>query len=234
MHIHSLQHVSFENPGTILEWISENNHTISYTYFFEENPVLPALDSFDALLILGGYMNVNEEENFPWLKAEKTFIKEVIPTNKKIFGICLGSQLLADALGAKVTQGSEKEIGFFPITFSNEAKSNSIFNQFENETTVFHWHGDTFEIPDNAFQVASSDAFENQGFMIENRILAFQFHIEMDEKIIEALIENEPKELNEKGNYIQTAEMIKSNFKNLNQNKIDFFKLLDNFFIDEL
>jgi GMP synthase-like glutamine amidotransferase len=234
MHIHCLQHVSFENPGTILEWISNNNHAITYTYFFKENPVLPALDSFDALLILGGYMNMNEEEKFPWLKDEKVFIKNVINSNKKIFGICLGSQLLANVLGAKVFKGSEKEIGFFPITFSNEAKSNSIFNHFENETVLFHWHGDTFEIPENAVRVASSEAFENQGFMIENRILAFQFHIEMDEKIIEALLENEPKEWNEKGNYIQNAKMIRSNFKNLNQNKIDFFKLLDNFFIDEL
>lgn len=234
MHIHCLQHVSFENPGTILEWISQNNHTISYTNFFEDNPILPTLDSFDILLILGGYMNVNEEEKFPWLKVEKTFIKQVIEIEKKIFGICLGSQLLADALGAKVTQSAEKEIGFFPIRFSSEAKSNSIFNHFQSETTVFHWHGDTFEIPKNAVRVASSKASENQGFMIENQILAFQFHIEMDEKIIEALIENEPEELNEKGNYIQNAVEIRKNYNILNQNKIDFFKLLDNFFIDEL
>jgi GMP synthase-like glutamine amidotransferase len=234
MHIHCLQHVSFENPGTILEWISENNHTISYTYFFEENPVLPTLDSFNALLILGGYMNVNEEEKFPWLKSEKAFIKEVIETNKKIFGICLGSQILATVLGAKVVQGSEKEIGFFPITFSSEAKNNSIFNHFQNETTVFHWHGDTFEIPEKAIRIASSSTYENQGFMIENRILAFQFHIEMDKNIIESLIENELEELNEKGNYIQNANEIRSNFKNLKQNKIDFFKLLDKFFTDAL
>ena len=234
MHIHCLQHVSFENPGTILEWVYNNNHSISYTYFFEENPVLPTLDSFDALLILGGYMNVNEEEKFSWLKAEKTFIKEVIESNKKIFGICLGSQLLANILGAKVKKGIQKEIGFFPITFSSEAKNNAIFSHFQNQTTVFHWHGDTFEIPEKAIPIASSNAFENQGYMIENRILAFQFHIEMDENIIESLIENEPKELNKIGNYIQNAEMIRSNFKNLNQNKTDFFKTLDKFFANAL
>ncbi len=234
MHIHCLQHVSFENPGTILEWISNNNHTISYTYFFEKNPVLPTLDSFDALLILGGYMNVNEEEKFPWLKVEKTYIKEVIKKNKKIFGICLGSQLLANVLGAKVVQGQQKEIGFFPITFSSEAKNNSIFNHFQNETTVFHWHSETFEIPEKAVRIASSNACENQGFMIENRIMAFQFHIEMDDKVIESLIENEPEEIAEKGNYIQNANEIKSNFDNLNQNKNDFFKLLDTFFKNAL
>lgn len=234
MHIHCLQHVSFENPGTFLEWLSQNNHTISYTNFFEENPILPNLDLFDALLILGGYMNVNEEEKFPWLKVEKNFIKKVIETNKKIFAICLGSQLITTVLGAKVVQGSEKEIGFFPITFSSEAKNNSLFNHFQNETPFFHWHGDTFEIPNNAVSIASSKAFNNQGFLIDNRVLAFQFHIEMDEKIIENLIENEPEELNEKANYIQNAEMIRSNFINLKQNKIDFFKLLDKFFNVEL
>jgi GMP synthase-like glutamine amidotransferase len=234
MHIHCLQHVSFENPGTILEWISENNHTISYTLFFEENPILPNIDSFDALLILGGYMNVNDEENFLWLKPEKVFIKQVIEANKKIFGICLGSQLLANVLGAKVKKGIQKEIGFFPIEFSSELNNNSIFKHFQNKTTVFHWHNDTFEIPEKAVRIASSVASENQGFMIENRILAFQFHIEIDEEIIEALIKNEPEELTEKGNYIQNANEIRNDFKYLTQNKIDFFKLLDKFFIDEL
>ena len=228
MHIHCLQHVCFENPGTILEWISKNNHTISYTRFFEDNPILPNLDSFDALLILGGYMNVNEEEKFTWLKLEKLFIKQVIDANKKILGICLGSQLLANVLGAKVTQGLEKEIGFYPIEFSK--KDNSILNHFNKKTTVFHWHGDTFEIPENATLIASSKAFKNQGFMVRDQILAFQFHIEMNEEIIESLMRNEPAELAEKGNYIQSEKIIRTNFQNLNQNKLDFFKLLDKFF----
>jgi GMP synthase-like glutamine amidotransferase len=167
---------------------------------FKDNPIFTTLNSFDALMILGGNMNVNEEEKFPWLKAEKTFIKEVIETNKKVFGICLGSQLLADVLGSKIIKSLQKKIGFIPITFLPEAINNSIFNHFQNVTTVFHWHGDTSEIPENTARIASSKAFENQGFMIENQILAFQFHIEMDEKSIEALIENESSEINEKGN----------------------------------
>jgi GMP synthase-like glutamine amidotransferase len=228
MHIHCLQHVSFENPGTILEWITENNHTISYTCFFEDNPILPNIDSFDALLILGGYMNVNEEEKFSWLKPEKAFIKQVTESKKKIFGICLGSQLLANVLGAKVVKGSQKEIGFFPIEFSK--KESSLFNHFEKETTVFHWHGDTFEIPENATLIASSEAFKNQGFMVRNQILAFQFHIEMDEETIENLMKNEPEELAEIGNYIQNEAIIRNHFQNLNQTKINFFKLLDQFF----
>jgi GMP synthase-like glutamine amidotransferase len=228
MHIHCLQHVNFENPGTILEWISEKNHTISYTKFFEDNPILPTLNSFDDLIILGGYMNVHEEEKFPWLKVEKTFIKQVIETEKKIFGICLGSQLLANVLGAKVVKGSQKEIGFFPIEFSK--KESSLFNHFQNETSVFHWHGDTFEIPENAVRIASSKACKNQGFMVGNRILAFQFHIEMDEETIENLMKNEPEELAEIGNYIQNEAIIRNHFQKLNQTKINFFKLLDQFF----
>jgi GMP synthase-like glutamine amidotransferase len=234
MHIHCLQHVYFETPGSILDWIVKNNHTISYTYFFEENPNLPHLDSFDALIILGGYMNVYEEEIHPWLKAEKVFIKKAIEANKKILGICLGSQLLAVSLGAKVYRGSEKEIGFFSISLSNEAKSSLLFNHFQNEATVFHWHGDTFEIPENAIRIASSDAFLNQGFMVGNQILAFQFHIEMNEEIIESLIINEQEELSESGNYIQKAELIRANYKILEHTKKVFFTLLDKFLPNEL
>jgi GMP synthase-like glutamine amidotransferase len=230
MHIHCLQHVAFENPGTIVEWVNNNGHTISYTYFFETDFALPNVNSIDVLLVMGGYMNVDEEEKYPWLVAEKQFIKEVITANKKVLGICLGSQLIAAALGSKVYYANEKEIGFFPISFTNKALQYSLFNHFTNPYNVFHWHGDTFDLPSNAILVASTATCKHQAFLIGNNVLALQFHFEMNETVIEDMLLHDGHELEEQGNLIQTKEIIRQQYHHLQQNKKDMFLLLDKFF----
>lgn len=233
MIIHCFQHVPFETPATILEWINNHNHSIAYTYFFEKDFSLPSLDGFDCLLVMGGPLNVDEEETFPWLTQEKQMLREAIDAGKKVIGICLGSQLIAAALNKKVYTAREKEIGFFPITFTNEALQHPVFNHFLKTYTVFHWHGDTFYLPDNAQLIASSDVCANQAFIIGNQVLALQFHIEMDKTIIEKLISSCAEELEEKGNYIQPADEIRKGYENLKLNKKDLFLLLDEFFKDE-
>lgn len=233
MIIHCFQHVPFETPATILEWIDKHKYSISYTYFFEKDFLLPALKDFDCLLVMGGPLNVDEEEKFPWLKQEKQMIKQAIDAGKKVMGICLGSQLIAAALNKKVYQAREKEIGFFPVTFINEALQHQVFNHFLKTYTVFHWHGNTFDLPDNAQLIASTDVCANQAFIIANQVLALQFHIEMNETIIEKLISNCAAELEEKGNYIQSAEEIRKGYRNLQLNKKDLFLMLDEFFKDE-
>jgi GMP synthase-like glutamine amidotransferase len=233
MHIHCLQHVTFENPGTIVEWAKNHYHIISYTHFFEENFTLPNVADIDALLIMGGYMNVDEEEKYPWLVAEKQFIKEVIAANKKVLGICLGSQLIAAALGSKVYYANEKEIGFFPISFTNESLQYSHFNHFTNPYNVFHWHGDTFDLPSNAILVASTTTCKHQAFLIGNNVLALQFHFEMNETVIEDMLLHDGHELEEQGNFIQTKEIIRQHYHHLQQNKKDMFLLLDKFFESE-
>jgi GMP synthase-like glutamine amidotransferase len=230
MHIHCLQHVAFENPGTIVEWAKNNHHAISYTLFFEENFILPNVEDIDALIIMGGYMNVDEELKYPWLIAEKNFIKQVIDTNKKVIGICLGAQLIAAALGCKVYYATEKEIGFFPISFTNEALQYSLFNHFTNPYNVFHWHGDTFDLPNNAQLIASTNTCKHQAFLINNNVLALQFHFEMNETVIEDMLLHDGHELTEKGNFIQTKETIRQQYHHLQQNKKDMFLLLDKFF----
>lgn len=230
MHIHCLQHVSFENPGTIAEWAALNHHTISYTYFFENIFALPVLSEFDALLVMGGYMNVDEEEQFPWLKEEKQFIKQAIDAGKKVIGICLGSQLIAAALGSKVYPGKEKEIGFFPLQFAEDALNHSLFRHFKNPYTVFHWHGDTFNLPEGAQLIASTEVCKNQAFLIRDKVLGLQFHFEMNETLIEDMMLHDEHELEEKGNFISTKEIIRNHFHHLQQNKKDLFLLLDKFF----
>jgi GMP synthase-like glutamine amidotransferase len=230
MHIHCLQHTAFENPGTIVEWADNNQHSISYTYFFEEHFSLPNVADIDALLIMGGYMNVDEETKYPWLLAEKNFIKQAIDANKKVMGICLGSQLIATALSSKVYYASGKEIGFFPISFTNEALQHSLFNHFTKPYNVFHWHGDTFDLPTNAQLIASTNTCKHQAFLIHNNVLALQFHFEMNETVIEDMLLHDGHELAEEGNFIQTKETIRQQYHHLQQNKKDMFLLLDKFF----
>jgi GMP synthase-like glutamine amidotransferase len=230
MKIHCFQHVAFENPGTILEWSKNNQHFFSYTNYFEDNFSLPQIDEIDALTIMGGSMNVDEYDKFPWLKAEKQFIKRAIDAGKKVIGICLGSQLIASALGDRVYAANETEIGFFPVNFTDKALENSLFSHFKNPYNVFHWHGDTFDLPTNAELIASSKSCKNQAFLIDENVLGLQFHFEMNESVIEDMLLHDGHELEEKGEFIQQADEIRRQFQHLKQNKKDLFLLLDKFF----
>ena len=207
-----------------------NGHDISYTYFFEKEFILPAVTSVDELLIMGGCMNVDEEEKFPWLIAEKKFIKETIDAKKKTIAICLGSQLVANVLGCKVYKGKEKEIGFFPVNFSAIAQGNSLFAHFLQPYTLFHWHGDTFDLPEGAKVIASSAACKHQAYLVNSNVLGLQFHLEMNETVLEEMLLHDGDELSEKGKYIQSKEEIRRGYTFLKQNRVDIFVLLDKFF----
>jgi len=230
MRIHCLQHVAFESPGTIIEWAAQHGHTITYTYFFEQGRRLPLLTEFDALLIMGGYMNVDEEAEFPWLKEEKTFISQSIAAGKKLLGICLGAQLIAAAMGARVYKGKEKEIGFLPLQFPVGKKRDPLLDHFADEYLLFHWHGDSFDLPADAQLLASTTACKHQAFTVGNNVLALQFHPEMNEDTIEQMLLHDGKELEEKGIYIQSVEAVRNGYVYLERNKRDLFVLLDKFF----
>jgi GMP synthase-like glutamine amidotransferase len=229
MHIHCFQHVAFENLGTIENWAITNNHTISYTYFFDKEIVFPTISEIDMLIVLGGFMNVDDDEKFLWLKPEKEFIKKATDSNKKILGICLGSQLIAAALGSKVHKSKETEIGFHPITFNQTALECPLFKHFSNPFTVFQWHGNTFELPQNAKLLASSDGCKNQVYLLGTTVLAMQFHIEMNESVLNDMLKYDGHELEEKGKYIQSELEIRANYPQLQQNKTDLFELLNQF-----
>ena len=229
MNIHCLQHVAFENPGSIKDWAEENYHTINYTYFFEDSFVLPHLKDIDVLIIMGGNMNVDEEKEYPWLNKEKELIRAAIDTGKKVIGICLGSQLIVAALGSKVYSNKEKEIGFFPVQFLGDAFNHPLFNHFTNPYVVFHWHGDTFDLPANTQLIASSEACKHQAYLIGDSVLGFQFHFEMNQIIIDEMIKHDGKELEEAGKYIQSKQEIQNSYEHLLKNKKDLFTLLNKF-----
>lgn len=176
--VHVLQHVSFEGPGSIATWASENNHTLNITHLYK-NDEFPSPEDIDLLVVMGGPMSVHDEKDLPWLKPEKAFIKDCIQHNKKILGICLGAQLLAEALGGTVFKNKEKEIGWLPIEITPAGLSRPLTSNLKRLEKIFHWHGETFTLPKNAVHIARSEACENQAFIFEDRILALQFHLEM-------------------------------------------------------
>lgn len=158
MRAHYLQHVPFEGLGSIGPWLEATGYELTHTRFFESTD-LPESKAIDLLVIMGGPMSVNDEERFPWLVQEKQFVREVIESGKPVLGICLGAQLIASAMGGKVFANPVKEIGWFPIHADNTADS-AMFG-FPLSETVFHWHGETFDLPPGAMRLAKSEGCEN-------------------------------------------------------------------------
>ena len=206
MRAHYLQHVSFEGLGIIEPWLQDAGYEISNTQFFNST-VLPEIENIDFLVVMGGPMSVNDEDDHPWLKDEKEFIKNVIKAGKPVLGICLGAQLIACSMGGEVYSNPEKEIGWFPVEPIQSHKS-FIF-QFPHEVEVFHWHGETFSLPAGAVQIARSAGCENQAFQLGSNVVGLQFHLETTPVSAKEIVENCKNELTE-GMYIQSEEEILS------------------------
>jgi GMP synthase-like glutamine amidotransferase len=189
LNIHYFQHVPFEGLGYIEKWASEKGHKLTATKFYG-NYILPELEDFDWLIIMGGPMGVYDEDKFSWLKEEKEFIKSAIDAGKTVIGICLGSQLIAEVLGAKVYPNAKKEIGWFPVSITNEGKENNLLKGLPDSFTVFHWHGDTFDLPNNSVHLIESKACKNQAFLYKKKVLGLQFHLEANLHALKEIIKN--------------------------------------------
>ncbi len=194
MRLHALQHVPFEGLAKIEEWASRANHSVTTTRLFLRES-LPAIDSFDMLVIMGGSMGANDEARFKWMKGEKLFIELAIQKEKKVLGVCLGAQLIASVLGAKVYPNPHKEIGWFPIELNPPNVRHHPLSVLPQRTTVFHWHGDTFDLPKHAVHLARSRGCENQAFGIGKNVVGLQFHLEMGMPQIESLLRNASSDL---------------------------------------
>ena len=199
MNVHVLQHVPFEGLGSIASWLEAHRADVSYTRFFE-NPKLPLLTGLDLVIVLGGPMSVNDEAALPWLAPEKRFLREAIERGIPVLGVCLGAQLIASALGAPVCLNHQKEIGWFQIEATPVAKD--VF-RFPEKCTVFHWHGETFDLPSNAVRLARSAACENQAFQVGRKVIGLQFHLETTLESARSLIDNCKDEL-VAGPYVRT------------------------------
>ncbi|MDT3700393.1 MAG: type 1 glutamine amidotransferase [Thermincola sp.] len=225
MRIHYLQHVPFEAPANIIKWAESHNHSITATRLYM-NEQLPGLKDFDWLVVMGGPMNIYQIEEFPWLTKEKEFIRQAILANHVVLGICLGAQLIADVLGAKVYRNQHKEIGWFPITLTEVAKKSALCWDLPDSFTALHWHGDTFDLPPGALLMATSEACLNQAFLYKDRVLGLQFHLEVDQESLSSLLENCRAEL-VNGPFIQADRQIRSAEDSLMEIEIILWKVLD-------
>ncbi len=205
MKVEVLQHVPFEGLGSIEAWLSERGAAVHTTRFYQ-SAALPDPRSIDLVIAMGGPMSVNDEREHPWLKQEKAFVKEAVDRGTAVLGVCLGAQMIASALGARVFANAHQEIGWFPVqAVSTDA---DVF-RFPPQATVFHWHGETFGLPPGAVHLASSAGCKHQAFQIGKRVIGLQFHLETTPETADQLIRHCRDEL-VAGEYIQTEQALRA------------------------
>lgn len=223
-----LQHVPYETPQRLEGELKKLGHTLHLTRLYAGDP-FPSPGDLDLLLIMGGPMGTYEEHLYPWMRAEKEFIRSLISLGKPILGICLGAQLLAEALGGRVYPHTQKEIGWFPVELTSEGRNSPLFSGFPSTFTVFHWHGDTFTLPPDTLHLVQTPGCPHQAFASRNlRWVGLQFHLEMTAKGITDLLSNSPPLPN--GQFVQQPkEMIADIPKYLRDNEQYLRRFLYNF-----
>ena len=204
--IHYIQHVPYEGLGSIQMWADLRGCEIKGTRTYLNEP-FPLNSDHDWLLIMGGPMGVYDEKEHPWLSIEKQYIRQSIQAGKTIIGICLGAQLIAHVLGAKVYPSPYKEIGWFPVHKTEQGKVHPMLDSIPNTFTAFHWHGDTFELPEGSIHLFQTNVCPNQAFLYDERILGIQFHFEVTPALINQMAEHGRDEL-VSAKFIQEAETI--------------------------
>jgi GMP synthase-like glutamine amidotransferase len=189
--VHWLQHAREDDLGCIAPWLAARGHTVTRSGFYEGD-VAPALSEFDALLVMGGSMNIDEESQHAWLVDEKIFLRAVLnDSSKRVFGICLGAQLIAEQLGAKVGRNRVAEIGWFDVTLTNAGRAFAPLSEWPARQPFFHWHGDVFELPAGAVRLAYSEACDQQAYAFDDgRVVCLQFHPEVTSASVRVWLEH--------------------------------------------
>jgi GMP synthase (glutamine-hydrolysing) len=172
-----LQHIACEPPGVFEDVLRERGAVLHRVELDEGEPLPDAL-AFDAIVAMGGPMSATDGEQLPWLTAEKQLIAETVRAGMPFFGVCLGVQLLAASLGARVYAGPQPEVGLLPVTLTDAALVDPVFAGLPQELVTLQWHGDTFDLPEYAVRLAESPAYANQAFRYRNAY-GVQFHLEV-------------------------------------------------------
>lgn len=200
MRVNVLQHTPSEGPGSILQW-TEQHHYEVYTYHPAQFGKLPTVDETDLLVILGSPQSPNDD--FPWIKAERKLIQEMLAAKKPMFGACFGAQQIAVVLGAKVHKAAVKEVGWAPVTLQSGWLTN-----FQKKATVLHWHEEMFELPEGAKLLFSSRDHRNQGYAYGDKVIGLQFHFEPDLYNLRSMVVNDSDYADEGNVLKQTANQI--------------------------
>jgi GMP synthase (glutamine-hydrolysing) len=228
LRIHYFQHLLHEDLGSIENWVKMNGHTITCTRFFADDPI-PSLDDIDWLIVMGGAMGVYDDDKFPWLRDEWAFIRRAIDAGKTVMGICLGAQLIAHALNARVYPGPAKEIGWLPVSKTVAGRDSLLLADMPDPFVVFQWHGDTFDLPEGAQWLAGSDAVAHQAFSYDDRVLALQFHLEATAKSVEDFLreDGDHGEIAAGGLHVQSKDQIRAGMHNAETTNRVMTALLD-------
>ena len=193
MNVLIIKHIDIEGPGLIEHYLMQRK--IFYQILcLETDDRFPKLDSLTHIFILGGPMNVYEEDRYPFLRDEDLFIKEAIQRGKSVLGICLGAQLIAKALGAKVFKAPIEEIGWYDVSLTKIGSNDPLFSLLPKTFPVFQWHEDTFEIPHNAILIATSSPVPDQAFRYGENTYGLQFHLEVTREMIREWMETYKEE----------------------------------------
>jgi len=194
MNVLIVKNIATEGPGTIEEYLRKSNVPFRIVDV-KQGEHAPEVNAFSHLIIMGGPMAVYEMDQHPFLRTEAILIEHAIKAGKKVLGVCLGAQMLAHVLGARVYPGQQKEIGWYDVTLTDEGMKDPVISELSIDrkpvAEVFQWHGDTFDLPQHAVRLASSDLFPNQAFQYADRVYALQFHIEVTPSIVRGWFKHE-------------------------------------------
>ncbi len=182
MRILVLQHIACEPPGIYEDILAEKGAVI-HRVEIDAGQELPDWRGFDATIAMGGPMSVNDDDTLPWLKFEKAWVREAVLGGQPYWGVCLGVQLLAASLGARVYKGPKAEIGILPIFLTNVAQDDPVFSGLPPELLTFQWHGETFDLPEGAVLLATSPAYPHQAFRWGKTAYGVQFHLEISAEL---------------------------------------------------
>jgi GMP synthase (glutamine-hydrolysing) len=179
------QHVPYEILGNLDPLLRAAGFRIRYINFGRQPDARPDISRYHGLIVLGGPMNCDQYDRHPHLATEIELIQQSIEEGKPVLGICLGAQLIARALGARVTRNETKEIGWYELNPTAAGREDPLFSHFGDSQQIFQWHGDTFEIPHGATHLATSPDCRNQAFRFGDNVYGLQFHLEVDEPMIQ-------------------------------------------------
>ena len=223
--MYCLQHVPWEGPGMIEPYLRSRGGSLKTIRLFE-NQTLPDAELVDFLIVLGGPMNVDDEDIYAWLAREKSLIKQMIDAGKPVLGICLGAQLIAHVLSKPVYPAKEHEIGWYPVTLSSSAMQHPLTIGWDETPMVFHWHSNTFDMPEGAISLASSSVCVNQAFVLNDTIIGLQFHLEMSRENVQEMIRHWNDE-RESGPYVQTPEAMLAGSEASGKTQKMLYQLMD-------